>query len=299
MQCNLLKNIHPVIGVAEPHELWVPGSPIPAPAPVPHFTVAALYLGPWGALTGKPAPKVLCEGSITMQKGTDVGPGIPHLPPNLFLPIILIGSASKSYFGVSTVKAQGTAVAVALLSVANLNLDCAEGAPLPVGGVVAMNTVVAGLTLSDFLSGALTMAFECAVQAGLGKLLNKATYGSLLSKLQGKFMSKFILAEGEKVMVDVAAKSFKFMLSASAEKLMKTTVGLLIGSPLGLSAVNVPQKIYSWVHPDAPDSENFNPMLSPGGGVPGAVSDEIGKYFDGPSVEQFPSQPATDPQSSQ
>jgi hypothetical protein len=274
MQCNVLKHYHFVVGV-DFHKAQPPG-PVPPVPYAPHaVTPTPLCLGPWGFLTGKPARSVISgQGGITMQKGTDIGPLIPHIcipvPPNLLTPIIILGSASKSYFGSSTTSAEKAPVAVALLQVVNINLDCGD-IPSPTGIVVTFNTVVANFTFADFMSGLATMLVEGVIQAFLNLIFAKGPLADALEGLTGKI--------------------FGPIASQFADEMAKGAVGmvasLLIGSPLGTSGSNIiaaVAKAFGATSPDDPNSVLGSGVLSPvgagAGDASGDAGDAVQKHFD-------------------
>ena len=120
MMHAVLKTWHPMVGI-DLHMPWVPGTPSPAPSPVPYATFYTM-LGT--SLTATYAKDYYSHSwGLTMLKPTDIGPMIPHIgPPSLLTPLEIVTSWSKSYFGSSRCKSAGTPVAVALLFIENLNL---------------------------------------------------------------------------------------------------------------------------------------------------------------------------------
>jgi hypothetical protein len=193
MLCNILKHYHIMIGMGtDLHDALQPPNPVPVPMQ-PHICVPTpLCLGPWGAApTGKPANTVISgAGGITMQKGTDIGMNIIHvcitMPANLLYPIIMVGSASKAYFGASSTMAgtPATPVAIAVTGQTNLNLNCSGPVPTPGGFVMTFNTVAVDFTFMDFLAGLAAMVFEALVQGALGKI-----FGSLATEMAGPLAS--------------------------------------------------------------------------------------------------------------
>lgn len=183
----ILKTWHPMLGV-DFHIPWPPGSPAPAPAPVPYKTGMALF---GTGLMSSYAPSHNTMGmGCTMQQGTDIGTLIAHIgAPSLTLPIEWVFSSSKSHFGVSRYKAEGKPIAVALLLVANPNLNCGTPLPTPTGVVLALNTHFVGMTLADFLGGLAFMAADFLLQAVLQKLGDRGA-GFIARRLVPPVMSR-------------------------------------------------------------------------------------------------------------
>ena len=170
---NVLKPNHFMLGI-DFHDALIPPEPKPIPF-IPHSVFAPLE-GYVGAGSVKKAAKTNAEYVPMLQRGTDIGQMIPHIGLNALLPFVIAGSGSKSYFGAGTVKLEGTAVAVAVLHDANINLNCggSTSPPTPTGYVFAPCTVRAGMTFGDLLAGILQMVVEAAVQWGIGFGLGKA-----------------------------------------------------------------------------------------------------------------------------
>src|SRR4051812_18016860 len=129
---NVLKPNHFMLGV-DFHDALIPPDPKPIPF-IPHSVFAPLE-GYVGAGSVKKAAKTNAEYVPMLQRGTDIGQMIPHIGLNVLLPFVIAGSGSKSYFGAGTVQLEKTAVAVAVLHDANINLNCggSTGPPTPTG----------------------------------------------------------------------------------------------------------------------------------------------------------------------
>jgi hypothetical protein len=303
MQCNKLKVWHPMFGL-DFHTCQLPG-PVPPAPKSPHITFALICWGIWGSLkTGKPVPTVLTSGgAISLQKGTDAGPLIPHVcvapgPANLLTPVILAGSASKSYFGASStlIGKPATAVAVAVGVVVNVNMNCGTIYPTPFDIVVAPNTVVADMTTADFLSGLATAAVESAIQIALNMLFNKVLSGFFRS-VAGKVFGQAVMQATDTMAGRIAMIELSWVgkggvlsqfLSEQLANFIPLLVGDLLGTPQGMSASNVYQR---FIDPDIPNES------SPAGGFAGDLADAAGKaaanaynnYNNNPAVDQHPS----------
>jgi len=259
MMCAVLKHFHPMLGV-DLHDTIPPPGPAVVPN-IPHYVVAAMQLGPWGAVTGKSRTDVLTASyGKTMIRGTDIGFLIPHISsPHYLLPVIIIGSASKSEFGASSVITADGPVAVAILLFVGVNLNCCGKScpPLPLGRVLAFTTHMTGFTLGDFFAGLITMVVDGAVQYGLNQIFGPSspeagTAWSLMTPYIG------------------------YTLSNLAEPM--ALIGLLgVGSPLG------------W-------SPEHSVVGGYGGNLTNDFHDWMMEKFNSPSVEQHPSgSPAASP----
>lgn len=181
--CVLIE-FHPMVGVDLHKEM----APVPPPVPfAPHITAATLnWVLP--AATANTVRATWAHARI-MQRLTDIQSFVPHIPltpPAVLLAgVYTIFSGSKSYFGPSSVMANGSPIAIAMQVIANLNLQCGD-IPTPTGCVIAPNTVVAGMTWGDFWGGLFQMATEAALQAALNKLLGP--FGDVGGSIVGLFI---------------------------------------------------------------------------------------------------------------
>jgi len=282
ISCVML-NTHMMFGV-DFHNGLMPAAPAPIPIEMgPNIvTPTPLCLGPWGALTGKPSPTVMATpGGIVMQQGTDIGPLIIHIPIpfNLLLPLVILGSASKCYFGASTVQSGGLKgtgpVAVALLSVMNINLNCGTFASTT-GIVPAPNTVNALFTLGDFISGLVTMFVEALFQDILNLIFDKGL-GGLAEAAFGK-------AAMEALGPQIAAN------------ILGAVLGLAAGSPLGASGSDYYKQLGLYPPGDPSQPDWHSPAGAAAGVVSGAAGndgqqagDAMNKMLNNPNVEQHPS----------
>jgi hypothetical protein len=209
---NVLKPNHFMLGL-DFHDALIPPDPKPIPF-MPHSVFAPLE-GYFGVGSVKKAAKTSAEYVPMLQRGTDIGQGIPHIGLNALLPFVIAGSGSKSYFGAGTVKLEGTATAVAVLHDANINLNCggSTGPPTPTGYVFAPCTVRAGMTFGDLLAGILQMVVEAAVQWGIG---------FALGKVLDNVLAPVIKAIGP-------------WFGALLSNTVGTLIGWAIGTPLGYS----------------------------------------------------------------
>lgn len=204
MKC--LNTIHPIFGV-DFHRTIPP--PLPTPPFAPHIVVWGEGWSQktgfmWAVANSKAAspesgvakPVAVCWG-YAIGRAHDAGPHPGHIWPNLLLPLILLGSGSKSEFASGTVQHAKGNMAIAVAYVVNLNLDCQDFPipPLPSGVVVAgLCTVKAGFTLGDFLGGLLSMLADMAISWIAGLICAGITSGlaaagrGLMSGLKGVFL---------------------------------------------------------------------------------------------------------------
>lgn len=175
--CVLIE-FHPMIGV-DLHKEAAPVIPPMIPF-APHITAATLnWVLP--AATANTVRATWAHARI-MQRLTDIQSFVPHVPispPYVTLWALHTAfSGSKSYFGPSSVMANGAPIAIAIQVIASLNLQCGD-IPSPTGRVIAPNTVVAGMTWGDFWGGLFQMATEAALQAALNAVLPTSWAGNI------------------------------------------------------------------------------------------------------------------------
>ena len=155
----VMKHWDIMIGI-DVHTCWPPGSPYPT-GPKPYL-VCMLMTGTM--LTAQMAFTAVTFNGWTMQRGTDIGPLIPHIgPPSLLTPIDMLFSSSASYFGPSSHTVEGAPVAAALLMVVNPNLNCHFFGPAPTGFVLCFTTHYVGMTIFDILFGVISMAVAVVI----------------------------------------------------------------------------------------------------------------------------------------
>lgn len=173
ISCCILSQWHPMMSY-EPEWVIIPPAP---PVPAPFFAISVLNGIPFiGSATV--ANSVASSFGNTLQMGTDIGKIIPHVgTPNLNLPIVIAFSKSKSVFGSSVVMAENKPVATACLVVANLNVNCGAPVSWPIAAVCAPNTAMAGMSLGDYLAGAVEIAITCAIDAIMNRLGDRFTNG--------------------------------------------------------------------------------------------------------------------------
>lgn len=171
------------------HEALMPPNPKTIPF-TPHFV--AQFLGGLG-ITAKTVPTVMSGSFPTMQRGTDIGPGIGHVAPNILFPILVLGSGSISEFGSFTVLTKNSPIATAIVPSPpfipigiNYNLNCGFPVPTPTGVVIAPNTVVAGMTLGDIFASACTMVVDIAVQGAMNFVWGRFTNLGVFSGTVGR-----------------------------------------------------------------------------------------------------------------
>lgn len=298
----VMKHWHVMIGV-DFHIPWPPASPSPLPSPVPYRTGGVLYgtLGPVNPCKSDDPTDLTHGFGITMLQGTDMGPLIPHVgPPSLLLPIEMVFSASKSYFGSSSTLLKGNKpVCCALLGLCNPNLNCGTPFPTPTGLVIALNTEMVSMSWGDILGGLAHMLFDFMLQAILNKLGNVAgdKLGDLLGYLGKRFGPKLLSKGAAKAllrntvkgnMINQAARdlvarraqqvaTFASRLS-TAQGVMGTAGGTVfsyfMGGPMGADHGA------DWNQDGNPD--NF----TPGGWAANQGGDSIRNYFNSPSVPQ-------------
>lgn len=190
----VMKHYDVMIGI-DRHICWPPGSPKPIGLQE-YLTIMLLHgIQP---LTPMMAPTCLTLHGMAMQRGTDIGPGIPHIgPPSKLTPLDILFSSSASYFGPSTYHAEAMPVAAALAVVVNINVNCWSVGPIPSGIVICPTTHFTGMTPMDILFGFVSYGVDFAFEAAtdkladvLGPVIKKQVIGPISGKLTSKLASK-------------------------------------------------------------------------------------------------------------
>jgi hypothetical protein len=206
--------------------------------------------------------------------------------------------------------------AAALAIVVNPNLNCGFPLPTPFGFVIAPTTHFVGMTLGDFVAGALSMAFDFLIQALLNKI--GSVLGDLLGKAAGRIASKFGIGVISRAAARRAAREAwkaagkagplsafaKPLQRAGLERMVKimtiygpAKIGFWLGAPLGPSASNLRdgdgQQIvpagYDRLLGKAGEATGFDPEMK-------NVGQAVDDYFRTPEVEHVgPSAPGPSP----
>lgn len=285
MRFSVLKDFHPMVGY-DLHIPWPLPSPAPSPAPVPY--VCFHLLCGWKGTYQRAVTHKTSWGEM-IQKGSDIGPGIPHIGvPSYLLPLDILFSASKSYFGTTDyiVEKKPAAVAVIPFIGININLNCGTPFPKRPGIVIAFQTHYGGMTWGDFFHGLLSFAIDWALQWLISKVLGKFSdkianrfANSALSKAaakqllrkQGNVPGRAIneaarqLAAANRARADRILSVFpKFMRPSqqSANPFLNNAVGTLAGfftgGPLGLDANGA----FGWWTPGGAATEGAQDYLN-------------------------------------
>jgi hypothetical protein len=294
----VLTTLQPIVGF-DMHKAIPP--PTPPPPMVPHVVVWGVGLSQktsfqWAISTSKASsPESGCAKPVLVGMGHacgrqhDAGPHPGHIWPNVLLPLILLGSASKAEFGSSTVKIAvspiggGSAdMGINVAYVMNTNLDCYDAPlpPCPTGFAITLNySVMAGFSLKDFLHGLLQLVadsfltwFVGMVCSGLGSAVSDLLSGEAnqvlknLGKLFGFDTAKVLMSDGAgffassgRLFVDgwgavlpAAVNAFKNGTPTMVGNVLGAAVSTFgLGTPIGYAPQNAP------VGGEAPGTANF------------------------------------------
>jgi hypothetical protein len=208
----VMKHWDPMLG-CDFHMGTIP--PAPPAGPFPYFTMqltSGLYI------FFKPIWDQVTLYGVSVEKGTDIGSGIPHVgTPVVELPAMIAFSASKSHFYSATYFVKNKNPALALAVFANPNLNCGLPVPTPTGVAVCINTHVAGMSWADILGGFGSMYGDIVVQTLFNVLGMK--YGNAF----GGWVAGRVGASGGGFIASQAWNIMAFMM----------------GSPLGGSSTNL------------------------------------------------------------
>lgn len=246
--CIVLKNWHPMLGMD--FHTQVPPPPAPPIPNMVYFTGSAMFGTTMGTTTQKYFPTHPSSGfGLTMARGTDIGPIIGHFGPmpHILLPIEIMLSASKSYFGASSYVGKDNTgsvspVCVCMLVVVNPNVNCGTPVNTPTGVVPGLNTHVAHMDPADYVVGIV----QAAVEVGISYLLNK--YMPVLTKnLFPQSVRTALMARladsplAAKVLGQLAGGEVNDLaVHAFVGNLLNSMAGLAVGSPFGVSVANTP-----------------------------------------------------------
>jgi hypothetical protein len=285
MPFNALLSIHPMTGV-DFHDGIPPPGPVIVPK-MPHFVIATLK---WALPISSPTTKTFGPfGMAFMQQGTDIGNFIPHVSANYLLPLVIATSGSKSHFGASTVKAEGTPMAAAIGVVFNLNLNCSGAArpPMPTGIVIAPNSVCVGLTLGDILGGLFAMAADLALQYALNRIFASAKMTKLFTWAQGPIIRALVPNAPRFLSLTTALTGqagrilSNPVVANTLGNLIPTGLGVLFGSPLGFSFSKSPGGL----------ANSFLTGHAQNAGQ--SLGNSIDRLFNDPNAPEYPGRPRT------
>jgi hypothetical protein len=233
----VLTTIQPIVG-ADFHKA-IPPPPPAGPLMTPHVVtwMAGLsqktaFMWAISATSKASSPESGCPKPVAVGFGYgcgrthDAGPHPGHIWPNVLLPLVLLGSSSKSEFGSGNVKIRlspaggdSADMAVNVAYALNLNLDCQDFPipPLPTGMCFTIHySVKAGFTLADFARGLVQMVVDLALtwavglvcagitsglSAGIGRLMGREGF---LRATAAAFKSNFVVNSARTVMSDGA-----------------------------------------------------------------------------------------------
>lgn len=269
MICAVLKHYMPMIG-GDFHDTIPPPGPVVVPS-IPHFVAANLMIGPWGGLTGKDQPDVVSAANgTTLLRTTDIGPLVPHISaPHYLLPLLILGSASKSEFGATSVMTAKGPVGVCVASIVDFHLNCHGTArpPMPTGVVLGMTTHFTGFTLGDFLAGVLCMVMDSAVQYGLNRIMGSDRATRVFNWVQGPII-RAICPGARSMTTALCAHGMNPYVMNGLANAVPTLSGLLIGGPIGWDIAVIPTS-----------TDPTTPM--------GAVTNAVTGYLNDPAVHEF------------
>ncbi len=194
-----------------PHKKWNPfvhldfhkgiflTGPIPVPGGAWHIGFGALAL-PWIYMGTQKYNecKLFADGWEVVARGHEPKYLIlPHwnlfpftpAQPNLLIPIILLTSANKCQFAVSSVRAKDGPVAVSIFRLVGINQACNEFCSAPTSLCFNWSTVDVGFTLGDLVATVLCFAFDSlkSYLEGLafGKFGDKLPKGLFKGQMKG------------------------------------------------------------------------------------------------------------------
>jgi len=188
---------------------YVPVAPPPPPpkAPAPHVELPVPIYWPPGFGQHKLTSTVKHQGVTIAQQDHDCGILIPHVsvppvPLNIMLALIIPFSSRKFAFSAGTVKLDGAAAAVGVLSSLPVPMiACGDPVSLPIAFPVtnAANTVHVGMDGKDLVIGAINLAGSMVADALCDKASGDGPFSfgkELLSKLLGGNLGQILIKNG-------------------------------------------------------------------------------------------------------
>ncbi len=227
MHCSIHTNIHPMVGV-DLHNAVLPAVPPAPPLPAPFMPhIVAQVLGGLN-ITAATTKTVFSHNFFTLQRGSDIGPFIGHvpLPANILFPLLILTSGSISEFGAFSVLSEGKAVAIAPLIYVGFNYNCYDPVPWNTNLVIAPGTNMAGFNMADFCASLVSIAFDLALSFAAGKVAKG---------LAGQIASKVSLGNA---VLDPFVRSIN--TSQFLGEALEATIGAFTGSPVGYSFTSLP-----------------------------------------------------------
>lgn len=239
---NVLKPCFPMIGFDMHGEISITPPWNPAPS-FPHVSFSILN----GISMKRSKTSTVSQdgGNMIIHRTSDIGNLIPHVPippvPNLvLLPLVILFSGSKSYFGPASVQAQGKVIGCALIFVVDINGNCWDilsagiGLVAPTGVVITWNTVETSLSWGDIIGGFITMAIDAAFTALLsflgGKLAGRIS-GPIVRRVMGSRVGTYLMSK--------AALFATPLVKSVVESTLGGVILFVTGSPLGHSLPGV------------------------------------------------------------
>jgi hypothetical protein len=283
----LLRHFDPMVGLDLHDEVAPPNAPAPR---VLHLVAGLLCSPPWGALTGKPNPKVWATGGMVLSQGTDMGFLIPHAPlqpASLLAAVLSAGSGSKTSFGAHRNRAKSGALAATVAGATGLNLNCGDGLPPgPTGQVLAFFQLVwQGTTSGDVTAGVLHTVVDVVVQHSVTKMLGFGACQESLDQISARVAAAVNarvarvssqLAGGRAVGRAVGQVLDGFWVAMRDyhvfEKLPEFLAGATIGTPVGYSV------------PFSPESGMENGLDAD----EQSLAQSIDRLFEDPAIEELP-----------
>lgn len=227
MHCSIHTNIHPMLGL-DLHNGVLPAVPPAPPVPVPFMPhIVAQVLGGLN-FTAAITKTVHSHNFLTVQRGSDIGPFIGHvpMPANILLPLLYLGSGSVCEFGAFSVLSEGKAIAIAPLIYAGFNYNCYDPVPWNTNLVIAPGCNMAGFNFADFFASLVSVAFDLALSFVTGKVAEG---------IAGQIASRVSLGNAVLDPFVNSLQTTEFLGNA-----LEYTVGLFTGSPLGYDISALP-----------------------------------------------------------
>ena len=224
MYCSIHTMAHPMVGVDLHNGISATIPPAPLPF-LPH--IVGQLLGGTGVLsTAAISSDVASYGIPVIQRASDIGMFIPHIPtgPNILAPLLFLTSGSVCEFGAFSVQANNKPLAIAPLIQFGFNFNCYDPVMWNTNMVIAPGLNLANFTLADMIASLVSVVVDLAISAvftNMFKLTSPITSG-----LVGKMCASSAFSNS----------IFKDLVKEGLTASVNAAISVAIGTPAGIGS---------------------------------------------------------------
>lgn len=171
-------NLHGLMHGVDPH-LYHAFPEIPVP--MPHIVAAPLI---WFDSTPHKVARTVTMNGVSALCGGYTNMAVPHVPVPLLPPgpaepawlaAVILGSSSKAQLSAHKVTHGGEALAVCVISMVGLNVNCCDPFDAPTGAVLNINSVETQPTAGDYAGAIAGYIVDAAIGWAFGEFATKKT----------------------------------------------------------------------------------------------------------------------------